>query len=76
MKKTLALLLSLTFAAGVSAQSNTAYFMEGSTLRSQLNPALAPQRGYFNIPGVAASMSPRTATSPSATCSSRATESS
>ena len=52
MKKTLALLLSLTFAAGVSAQSNTAYFMEGSTLRSQLNPALAPQRGYFNIPGV------------------------
>lgn len=52
MKKTLALLLSLTFAAGVSAQSSIAYFMEGSTLRSQLNPALAPQRGYFNIPGL------------------------
>ncbi len=52
MKKTFALLLSLMIAAGVSAQSSTAYFMEGSTLRSQLNPALAPQRGYLNIPGL------------------------
>lgn len=36
--------------AGVAAQNPTAYFMEGSTFRSQFNPALAPQRGYFNLP--------------------------
>ena len=26
--------------------------MEGSTLRSQFNPAFAPLRGYVNIPGL------------------------
>lgn len=28
----------------------TSYFMEGSHYRQQLNPALMPTRGYFNIP--------------------------
>jgi hypothetical protein len=32
------------------AQNATSYFMEGSTFRSQWNPAFAPQRGYVNIP--------------------------
>lgn len=28
----------------------TSYFMEGTHYRQQLNPALAPSRGYFNLP--------------------------
>lgn len=39
-------------AAGAAAQNPTAYFMEGSTFRTQFNPALAPLRGYVNIPVV------------------------
>lgn len=30
----------------------TSYFMEGAHYRLQLNPALAPSRGYVNLPGV------------------------
>lgn len=52
MKKTGILLAALFFAAGVAAQNPTTYFMEGSTLRSQFNPAFAPLQGYFNIPGL------------------------
>ncbi len=52
MKKTALLLLSLMLAAGVAAQNPSAYFMEGSTFRSQFNPAFAPLRGYVNIPGL------------------------
>ncbi len=38
-----------------SAQTRAAYFMEGSTLRTQMNPAFAPSnKGYFNIPGIGA----------------------
>ncbi len=50
MKKTYLLLASLLLAFGAAAQNPTAYFMEGSTFRSQLNPAFAPLRGYVNIP--------------------------
>lgn len=50
MRKTYLLLTSLLFALGAAAQNPTAYFMEGSTFRSQLNPAFAPLRGYANIP--------------------------
>lgn len=32
----------------------TSYFMEGSHYRMQLNPALTPTKGYFNIPVVGA----------------------
>lgn len=52
MKKTFLLFAAIFVATGLAAQNPTAYFMEGSTLRSQLNPAFAPQRGYFNIPGL------------------------
>lgn len=52
MKKFYTLFFALLFAGSLSAQNPTAYFMEGSTFRSQLNPAFAPLRGYVNIPGV------------------------
>ncbi|WP_418990644.1 DUF5723 family protein [Alistipes sp.] len=52
MKKLSLFLAALLTAAGAAAQNPTAYFMEGSTLRSQFNPAFAPLRGYVNIPGL------------------------
>ena len=33
-----------------SAQMRSAYFMEGSYFRNELNPALAPTRGYIALP--------------------------
>lgn len=53
MKKIFILLASALCLIGVgsaSAQSRTSYFMEGSHLRGQLNPALTTTRGYLNIP--------------------------
>ena len=44
MKKIYAFLFTLLLASGAAAQNPTAYFMEGSTLRSQFNPAFAPLR--------------------------------
>ena len=47
------LILSLTIslcALAASAQIRTAYFMEGSYFRSDMNPALIPDRGYFTVP--------------------------
>ena len=32
----------------------TSYFMEGTHYRQQLNPALTPTKGYFNLPGIGA----------------------
>lgn len=52
MKKLIFLSAALLLTTGIAAQNPTAYFMEGSTLRSQLNPAFAPIRGYVNIPGL------------------------
>lgn len=52
MKRIYFLLAALLLASGANAQNPTTYFMEGSTLRSQLNPAFAPLRGYVNIPGL------------------------
>lgn len=49
MKK-LYFLFAVLFAVNVSAQNPTLYFMDGATMRSQWNPAFAPQRGYVNIP--------------------------
>lgn len=50
MKKLLYTLAAVLVCMGAAAQNPTLYFMEGVPLRSQMNPALAPQRGYFNIP--------------------------
>lgn len=35
-----------------SAQMRTSYFMEGSYFRTDMNPALAPTRGYIKLPMV------------------------
>ena len=35
-----------------SAQMRSSYFMEGSYFRTDLNPALAPTRGYVALPGL------------------------
>ncbi len=52
MKRLTLILASLMLATSVAAQNPTTYFMEGSTFRSQLNPAFAPLRGYLNIPAL------------------------
>ena len=52
MRKIITLIAVAFLATGAAAQNPTAYFMEGSTLRSQFNPAFAPLRGYVNIPGL------------------------
>lgn len=50
MKKLLYTLAALLVCTSAAAQNPTLYFMEGTTIRSQMNPAFAPLRGYFNIP--------------------------
>lgn len=55
MKKILIIIVALTALVGInnaSAQSRTSYFMEGSYFRNDLNPALAPTRGYLALPGM------------------------
>ena len=44
----------LSFGFAAHAQMRTAYFMEGTPLRSEMNPALAPLRGYVNFPAIGA----------------------
>lgn len=50
MKKIIYTLIAAFVACTAVVQTPSAYFMEGSTFRSQLNPAFAPLRGYVNIP--------------------------
>lgn len=46
-------MVALVTCVSAGAQNlRTAYFMESSTIRSSMNPALTPNRGYFNIPFV------------------------
>lgn len=52
MKRILILAATLLAAVFATAQNPTAYFMDGSTFRSQFNPAFAPQRGYLNLPAI------------------------
>lgn len=52
MKKLSLLIAATGMALIASAQNPTAYFMDGSTFRSQFNPAFAPQRGYLNLPAL------------------------
>lgn len=44
------LLLIVALPVVAAAQVRTSYFMEGSTFRTDMNPALAPTRGYVNMP--------------------------
>lgn len=49
------IIVFITFAGGVataSAQMRTAYFMEGSYFRTDMNAALAPTRGYIKLPAI------------------------
>lgn len=53
MKRYLAILAAvLTLCGAATAQMRTAYFMEGSYFRTDMNPALAPTRGYIALPGI------------------------
>lgn len=48
-------IIMLIGALPVNAQFlRTSYFMEGTHYRQQLNPALAPTKGYFNLPVIGA----------------------
>lgn len=44
-----AVIIGIAGMSGVSAQNalRTGYFLEGYTYRHMLNPAFAPERGYF-----------------------------
>lgn len=49
------LFIMMFCALSVNAQFlRTSYFMEGTHYRQQLNPALTPAKGYFNIPVIGA----------------------
>lgn len=50
MKKIILSAIMAAAALTAGAQTRTAYFMEGTTFRSQFNPAFAPTQGYVNIP--------------------------
>ena len=55
MKRLFILIVAAIALVGIdnaSAQSRTSYFMEGSYFRTDLNPALAPTRGYLALPGM------------------------
>lgn len=66
MKKIIYTLIAAFVACTAVAQTPSAYFMEGSTFRSQLNPAFAPLRGYVKFPYWAVCRSTFPVTSPSA----------
>lgn len=59
MKRSFIIILVFVLAAGASvsvrAQQNnlrTAYFLDGYTYNYKLNPAMAPERGFFAVPAV------------------------
>ncbi len=55
IKTTLLVVVAVVLGAGqLPAQMRTAYFMGNTTQRLDMNPALAPRRGYFNIPAFGA----------------------
>lgn len=52
MKRVILSLIALCAVATASAQLKTSYFMKGSYFRTDLNPALAPTRGYVALPAI------------------------
>ncbi len=48
------LLLGIAPMAMFAQFNRTTFFMEGVSFKQQLNPALAPSRGFVNIPGIGA----------------------
>lgn len=55
MRKLILLGICISFLLPTAMQAQylrSSYFMEGSSTRIQLNPALQPKRGYVNLPGI------------------------
>lgn len=53
MRRTLAAVALLaSVSAGVMAQSESGYFLDGYTYRFQMNPAFANERGFVSFPGL------------------------
>lgn len=53
MKKAIILLAAvLSFGVADAQLLKSAYFMEGSVVRSNINPAFRPYRGYINLPAI------------------------
>ncbi|MBQ7855948.1 MAG: hypothetical protein IJ348_02385 [Alistipes sp.] len=53
MKKIVTLIIAVAALCGTAfAQSRNSYFMEGSYFRTDMNPALAPTRGFFAMPAM------------------------
>lgn len=50
MKRIYLLLLGLLATSALVAQNPSTYFMTGTPLRGEWNPAFTPERGYINIP--------------------------
>ena len=50
MKRAILTIAALLFALASFAQLRSAYFMEGSYFRTDMNPALTPTRGYLSLP--------------------------
>lgn len=53
MRKLILLGICISFLLPTAMQAQylrSSYFMEGSSTRIQLNPALQPKRGYVNLP--------------------------
>lgn len=50
MKRAILTIAALLFALTSFAQLRSAYFMEGSYFRTDMNPALTPTRGYLSLP--------------------------
>ena len=52
MKRLISTLVISFAVLTASAQIRTAYFMEGSYFRTDMNPALIPTKGYFTLPAI------------------------
>lgn len=52
MKKIIVFIAAIVLPVAAFAQLKTSYFMEGAYTRTDMNPALAPTRGYFSLPGM------------------------
>ena len=50
MKRAILTIAALLFALTSFAQLRTSYFMEGTYFRTDMNPALTPDKGYFTLP--------------------------
>lgn len=52
MKRLIIFVAALLLVLTSSAQLRTSYFMDGSYLRNDMNPALIPGKGYIVLPAI------------------------